>query len=159
MRVNIGPYWEGDEAPPDDFDRDIKICIDDYDVWNMDSTLAMIVHPMLIKLKKDKQGFPCAIPDDDIMNNPVLEEEYYAEKHKEWQAILDKMIWSFEQLTLDHYGEDQCYSYDKPEDDTKRTFQECLNAFTWDREGLKRHNEKIQEGLELFGKYFRSLWT
>jgi len=27
-----------------------------------------------------------------------------------------------------------------------------------DREGLKAHNDRIDNGLKLFGKYFRTLW-
>jgi hypothetical protein len=41
------------------------------------------------------------------------------------------------------------YRLDKGPNDTR----------VFDVEGWKKHEEKIQEGLELFGKYFRSLWT
>lgn len=49
----------------------------------------------------------------------------------EWDEILDKMIWSFESIT-------------SKEEDEK-----------W---ADKDFNDKQQEGFELFGKYFRSLW-
>jgi hypothetical protein len=28
----------------------------------------------------------------------------------------------------------------------------------WDKDGYMKHNERIQVGLVLFGKYFRNLW-
>ena len=39
-------------------ERKVKIRIDNYDVWGMDHTLALIVHPMLLKLKEQKHGSP-----------------------------------------------------------------------------------------------------
>jgi hypothetical protein len=32
------------------------------------------------------------------------------------------------------------------------------DAHWYDAEGHKLHEDRIQEGLELFGKYYRSLW-
>lgn len=48
--------------------------------------------------------------------------------HKKWLRIEDKMIFAFEKLM------DKDYFYDKKTD------------------------KKLQEGLDLFGKYFRNLW-
>jgi hypothetical protein len=53
---------------------------------------------------------------------------------KEWHTIMDTMIWSFEQIA---------------EDD--------INFHT--PEEYKAQQERIQEGLMLFGKYFQTLWT
>lgn len=52
---------------------------------------------------------------------------------KEWKEAMDKMIYSFEWILKDMYSSDF----------------EQYNAVT---------EEKVQEGLELFGKYFRALW-
>ena len=43
--------------------RKVKIHIDDYDTWNMDSTLAMIILPMLVQLSNKKQSY-CLIDDE-----------------------------------------------------------------------------------------------
>jgi hypothetical protein len=43
----------------------------------------------------------------------------------------------------------------------EKTFQmvdKDPDAHWYDAEGHKLHDERIQEGLELFGKYFRNLW-
>ena len=53
-----------------------------------------------------------------------------------WDEILDKMIFSLEYTVKEFRMEDE---------------------YT-DLEFLKSQGEKVQEGLELFGKYFRDLW-
>jgi dCMP deaminase len=47
MKVYLGPYKEN---------RKEQIHIHDYDTWNMDDTLAMIIVPMLKQLKATKHG-------------------------------------------------------------------------------------------------------
>ena len=88
--------------------------------------------------------------------------------------MLDKMIWSFEQLCLVDYGAK--YHHGKSEYDwveTDKTFPNPITGKvepTWqmvdknpeehwyDHEGHMLHEERIQEGLDLFGKHYRSLW-
>ena len=41
--------------------RKIEVHIDDYDVWGADHTLALIIHPVLVKLKEKKQGSACLL--------------------------------------------------------------------------------------------------
>ena len=53
------------------------------------------------------------------------------EVHEAWNSIVDKMIWSFEAILAEDEKE-ELY-----------TVQE---------------NNQIQEGLDLFGKYYRNLW-
>ena len=50
----------------------------------------------------------------------------------EWQEILQKMIDAFELYNSD--------------------------SDTFDMDQLKTENEIIEEGMQLFGKYFRALW-
>jgi len=54
MKIKIGPYRKN---------RAFHIHIDDYDVWNLDHTLASIIHPALIRLKDTKQGYPQLFED------------------------------------------------------------------------------------------------
>lgn len=56
----------------------------------------------------------------------------------EWDEILDKMIYSF-----DYYASNQRYEID---------------FSTYSMDELKAHRDKIQEGIDLFAKYFRELW-
>jgi hypothetical protein len=108
--------------------RKVKVHIDHYDVWSLDHTLAMIILPALKQMKKDNTGHPCGVSSDQ---DPVCGK---CDCEKEWHNILDKMIWSFEQIA---------------EDD--------INAHT--PEEYKLQQERIQEGLMLFAKYFQTLWT
>lgn len=147
------------------YKRKIKayVHIDRYDTWNMDSTLAMIILPMLIQLKKTTLGSPF-VDDEDVpdrlksINAKPKENEWDTDEfhHDRWAWVLDEMIWTFEQLQPDNNWE-QIYFKKKPSNNDSG-FVKSVNSFEVDREGLKKHNERINNGLRLFGKYYRGLW-
>jgi hypothetical protein len=72
--------------------RKISIKIDNYDVWGMDTTLAMIIHPMLVKLKQQKHGFGY-IANEDVPEELKDPQDTYCEKKYNW--FLDELIWAF----------------------------------------------------------------
>jgi hypothetical protein len=138
MKIYIGPYPKKANK-----ERKIRVHIDGYDVWSMDYTLALIIAPMLRKLKEDKQGAPF-VDDEDVpeelksTNCPPKENEWDTDDNffKRWDYILDEMIFSFE-------------SYDKsPLDDEK-----------YDRDSMKKLEDRIKNGLRLFAKYYGNLWN
>lgn len=45
--------------------RTVKVVVHDYDVWGMDNTIALIVLPLLKRLKEKKQGSP-HVDDEDV---------------------------------------------------------------------------------------------
>ena len=112
--------------------------IDKYDVWNMDNTLAKIIHPMLVRLKETKQGSPNVDLEDvpEYLRPSDSQYNYYEEGkldvyfHDRWDYVVDTMIYAFNAISkqLDE-GDD----YYEP--------------------------ETIKEGLRLFGKYYQNLWT
>lgn len=55
----------------------------------------------------------------------------YGENDKEWEKKLDKMIWAFELFIEEEEGRLKCH---------------------------EKQNKQMQEGFELFGKHFMSLW-
>ena len=128
MKVKIGKYpthrfyhnwlynWFG-YSPS----QSVKVKIHNYDTWSMDDTLAPIILPMLVQLKETTHGHPADLTE------------------QEWDEILDKMIWAFEQKCRDDWMED--YDYNK-----------------WDREASKAHQERMSNGFRLFGKYYENLW-
>lgn len=145
--------------------RTVKVHIDHYDVWSMDHTLSLIIHPMLVKLKEQKHGFGM-IADADVPKElrstepgarDGLTNEYdwdnNAEKRYEW--LLDELIWTFDQLANDG-NEDQFYDHTESEKETD--IMKSIKKLKVDRAGLKAHNDRINNGLILFGKYFRTLW-
>lgn len=82
MKIDIPSYEDREEAGT-------QIVIHSWDTWNMDNTLALIIHPMLIQLKNTKHGYPGHLTEE------------------RWDEILDEMIWAFEQKNID--WEDQYY--------------------------------------------------
>jgi len=66
------------------------------------------------------------------------------------------MIWTFEQLSKDD-STDQFFTHPN-EDEVFESNEERLLAIKIDNEGLKKHEERIKNGLRLFGKYYRGLW-
>ena len=175
MFVDIGPYEDRVDDVGQSIERRINIRIDNYDTWAMDHTLAMIILPMLKQLKATKHGSPGDMPEFSQVSYHSSQYcfDFYAEGddaawdagHKRYEEILDKIIWSFEQILDDHWG-DQYWS-EKPEfdfDDYPEDEGKEVTPVRWkkegkcDYEGLTKHQQRINEGLELFGKYYQSLW-
>jgi hypothetical protein len=151
--------------------RKIQIAIDNYDTWGMDSTLALIIVPMLKQLRDTTHGYPSDFMTDrsDWDGDQIAFKDHgfeYPEEtgFEEWQATLDKMIWSFEQLNIewrDQYQEGEI-DFDFVPCEDKPDFSEMVHGpkhtFVADYDAIRKHEEKIQEGIDLFGKYFRGLW-
>jgi len=177
MKVHLGKYRKNSDH------RKIKVNIEDFDTWSLDHTLAFIILPALMQLKKEKMGVPAQFVSDvggaDYDSQDSF--DFYKETHEEsfniacrhWEDALDKMIWSFQQLVFDNWEEQ--YQHGTPEYDwkpcedfvdpvtgkTEKTYRMVDKNPTehWtDYEGMRLHEERIQEGLELFGKYYRHLW-
>lgn len=127
--------------------RHIDIEIDDYDTWNAEHTLAMIIHPVLVKFRKNINSFPTNFDDTDI---PKTVYDKFDKKDeislKKWEWILDEMIWAFSQILEEDY-ESTYFSLDENE------------KIIVDHEGLEAHRKRIQRGLMLFSKYYLNLWN
>ena len=179
MKINIGKFPKNSKS----VGRKIKVEIDAYDTWNLDHTLALIIYPALLQLKATKNGAPGEF--GDVGGESFSKQDsfdFYQETHDEswkvgverWDEILDKMIWSFEQLLK--YSYDEQYHHGTAVYDWIKSDKTYPNPVTgkveaayqmvdknpaehwYDSVGHTKHEERIQEGLELFGKYFRSLW-
>lgn len=156
--------------------------IDYWDVWSMDSTLSPIILPMLKQLKKVKHGSGYVdledVPEhlrytshqdwddnrsfdfynEDVPNGPDI--------HTRYDWLLDELIWTFEQLADDNDGEDQFWHEHgeidwstHPEDEGKRSKPlRWLKESKVDWEGLRKHQERVRNGVRLFGKYYQTLW-
>jgi hypothetical protein len=178
MKVNIKPY------PKKGNRRKINVQIERHDTWSLDHTLAIIIYPALIQLKASKHGIPSEVVNDVGGEEWCQQQsfDFYKESHEEsweiaakrWDEILDKMIWSFQQLVIGDYAD--AYHHGKGEYDWIKTEKTYPNPVTgkdeatyqmvdknpdehwYDFVGHRLHDERIQEGLELFGKYYRNLW-
>jgi hypothetical protein len=176
MKVKLGKYLTKKN-------RRINVVIDKYDTWGLDHTLALIILPSLIQLKHTKHGVPgdfAEVGGEDYVSQQSF--DFYMETHswafdekvKEWDEILDKMIWSFHEIAKDEYVDQ--YHHGKAKYEFVKTNTQFPNPTTgkmedtfemvdrnpdehwYDMVGHRLHEERIQEGLNLFGKYFRNLW-
>ena len=157
MKVNIGPYPDGDE------ERKVEIEVHPYDSWNADHTLALIAVPLIKQLKKQKQGAPF-VDDSDVPEEirstsakPKEDEWDTDEFHfQRWDYVLDCILWSLEQHTNPD-SEEKFYDHStvNEEDD----FIDQVKTIEVDNEGLAEHNARKQNGFELLGKYWQAMWS
>lgn len=177
MKVNIGKFYKTSDK------RKINVKIDSFDTWDLDHTLALIILPALVQLKNTMHGIPndfAVVGGEDWADQVSFDfysdtkDEMFEKRCLAWNETLDKMIWSFQQIALEDYSD--LYHHGDPDFDWIESDHTFLNPITgkiektyqmvdknpeehwYDIVGNQLHEERIQEGLELFGKYFRSLW-
>lgn len=153
-------------------ERKIKVRVDGYDIWSADHTIALLVHPLLLKLKEHKHGAPF-VDDEDVpeelrsTNAPPKENDWDTDDNhfKRWDYVLDEMIWAFEQCTDGDHGDSKFYSgevdwtFEKDSDTgLSRMGYGPGHTFKVDRDAQKAHYDRIKNGLRLFAKYYFSLW-
>lgn len=114
---------------PDSGKEDV-IEIEEHDVWNMDYTLSSIIVPMLKRLKDDKHGYP-DVDNADVPDSYRTKDcpPDYGFCPMKWEYVLNEMIYAHTRI-LSH--------------ETVETPEEF---------------DRIQNGLRLFAKYYRALWT
>jgi hypothetical protein len=156
MKVFIGPYQD-DNSP-----RQKDVVIDEWDSWNADHTIALIVAPLLQQLKLTKHGSGM-VDDEDVPEElrstsaPPVENEWDTDDnmHARWDWVMDEMIWA---LTDHADGKGDDKFFDDSEVDEKANIMEQIKKMKCDHEGLDAYHKRKQRGFELFGKYFQNLW-
>lgn len=154
--------------------RDTMVIIDNYDIWNANNTLAMVILPVLKKLRDDKTGTPW-VDDEDApwyyagkFSTPREDADFSGWDDNceyRWNYVIDEMIWAFEQLVNDdwedryHHGHIDIAWLDTDNPKLKEMGVGPKNTHWWDKDGYMNHQNKIQNGLRLFGKYYQTLWT
>lgn len=147
--------------------QSIHIKIDKWDTWSMDHTLAHIIVPMLIQLKKTTHGCPvvdmCDRPDHLIGTIPKeahITDEFWEES---WDWVLDEMIFAFESKFED--WEQQFFSGESDwvcetrENGNTYMIEGRNHSLKMDAEGMKMYQARITNGFRLFGKYYEGLWV
>lgn len=176
MKVNIGKFSKKLNK------RKIDVTIHNYDTWSLDHTLAYIILPALLQLKDTKHGIPgqfAEIGGEDYHEQQSFDfyksdQELFDQRVKEWDIVLDKMIWSFNELVKESY--DDKYFHGNGKYEWIKTDKQFPNPVTgkmedtftmvdtnpdehWiDANGILEHEKRIQEGIDLFAKYYRNLW-
>lgn len=129
MKVTIGPY----PKPKSKAQRKVAVTVEDHDLWNLDHTLALIIHPALVKFRNTGHGAPY-VADEDVpeklrstkskkKKNSSTDSNHF----KRWDYVLDEMIYAFEAVTKD--------------------------------DAMSFPTDRVSNGLKLFGKYYINLWN
>lgn len=156
-------------------ERTVRVHVHDYDAWNADKTIAMIVLPLLKKVQESKHGAP-RVDDEDVPDElkstsaPPLTQEQIDCGHtdenwfKRWEWVIGEVVWTFEQHTTDweeQYYSGKCDLMIQKVDGTEfsQLVQGPDHTFKVDEEGKSKHEKRMENGMRLFAKYYGSLWT
>mgnify|MGYP000072881693 CR=1 FL=1 len=163
------------------FDRKeqyIQVKIDPWDTYSMDDTLAHIILPMLKQLKANKQSSPFVDLEDvpkELRGKKLTKKqqengELDDKHHERWDWVLDEMIYAFETKIVDTM-EDQFFTGESDyqsvvatwDSDGKPATYELVegpdHTMQFDSKGWQAHQQRVQRGFELFGKYYSALWS
>ena len=165
MKISMGKF-------PKSGERRIDIKIENFDTWNLDHSIAMILYPALLQLKEIKQGLPSEFAEVGGEDwSPQQCFDFYSETtsacfalgEKRWDEVMDKMIWSFQQLCLAnyddkyHHGEMKIRWTEEDSQGLSTMIDENPTEHWYDNVGHQLHQDRIQEGLDLFARYYRNL--
>lgn len=153
-------------------ERKVVIELDRYDHWNAAHTLSMIVVPVLKQLQENKQGAGF-IDDEDVPEGLGLRSTEAPPKENEWDTdanhfkryewVLAEVIWAHEQIVDDNW-EQQYYSGNiefeciPAENGMTELVKAATDTSSVDWEGRQKHQDRINRGLRLFGKYYETFW-
>lgn len=170
MKVKIGKYSKKKGT------RKYNVKVNDHDLYSADSTLAIVILPVLRGLQAAKTGAPL-VANEDVPENlwrPENTGDWDTDEfwHDRWGYVLEAIIWSFEQIHPEGEDwEDQFFSgeadYDfstcQEQDENGQQLFKIKHGpnhtLQFDAEGHTAYSKRIDNGLRLFGKYYRSLWS
>lgn len=128
---------------------------DDTELWNLYYTIAKYTLPRLVEYRKVVNGYPSSF-----------------DNFEDWIDTIDKMIYAFDHIVNKEKYDDELdkslgLTWDGYYDMEKLPSgnYEIVHGKNYDDElmdryhnKLKEESDKVQEGLELFGKHFMGLW-
>lgn len=92
MKVKIEKY-------PKSGDRKVSVVIDGTDLWSLDDTLSLIIHPALVAMRAVKSGAPFVANADlpeSMHTDPDTALKDSESWHPKWAWVLDEMIFAFD---------------------------------------------------------------
>ena len=174
--ISKGVQWVLDKIHP----RVEYVKVDRWDTWNMDSTLAPIILPMIKQLRDTKHGSALVDMEDvpEHMRTTETEDwdsqltfDFYREAdlqkvecdvHTRWNWVVDEMIFAFESYTYDWEEKYRSGVHDiqweKLDNGKSRMVRGPNDTYKCDYASLEKEQNRIDNGLRLFGRYYRGLW-
>jgi len=144
--------------------RKVKVKIHDYDTWNLDHTLSLIILPALLKLKEDKSGVP-NVYNEDVPDDLKSDSDDFESLKRKWDYVLDEIIFAFNSQEDDWESQfcsgeiDFCFEKIKGNEKFLELKHGKNDTFKIDFEGRSLYQKRITNGFILFGKYYEALWT
>ena len=117
------------------------VVINDGDIWDAETTIANLVYPILLKLKKEKHGAPNVDPIDVPEHLRMTVEQ---RKAYELDGTTDKNYFA----RYDYIMDEMLFAFKYVKDGKQFEFG------NFDRKEYAR----VENGLQLFAKYYFSLW-
>ena len=143
MKVNLGKPSRKNSAN--------TVVIHDFDIWNVDYTVARIIHPLLLRYRENMTGYPELWEDGMVTHHCYdrqlhfdfidedVERDYLLKK---WQTIVDKMCRAFGMIVEKEKWEDTWLDLSYHEHKIEES----------------KYYKAVDEGLALFAKHYHSLW-
>ena len=151
--------------------RKTMVKIERWDTYSADHTIALILVPLLKELKQTKHGSPY-VKDEDVpdhlksTNAPPKVNDYDVDDnhHMRWEYVLDEMIWAFEQQLNDDRetqfsSGDIDYSIKRLDNGMGEMIRNPGDTYKVDSDAQAKYEERIQNGLNMFAKYYSGLWS
>lgn len=126
-------------------------------LWSLDDTITRFILPRLIAFKNQGlHGYPAGYGQD---------EETPLNSVEDWQVVIDKMILAFDYHFRD--GDDvdsgfvRFYTEEEMKDEANPMRFTCIrDEEKWElwKKIMNEREDKIQEGMLLFVKFYQNLW-
>ena len=145
MKVHISAYDQTTDQ------RVVSVEVEPHDLWNVDTTLAAVIFPVLKRFRETTHSF-AEVDDDDLkyadeeVRKPldtVDLDERHARFQQRWYAVLDVMVFAFDFINRQWEIEEAFYA---------------RNPTLVEHEAFMAEKDKVQFGLNMFAKHYRSLW-
>lgn len=139
-----------------------KVIFNYRDTWDLSETLRPIIAAGLRKFLEVKANPKHSDWFGVPMRLDVARIDASEDVVKEWDDVLNKMLFAFESREPDMSDYDFTLDFVPKEDDELRGSMLVVKGkqseYDRYREDVDEYHIKRQEGYELFGKYFSSLW-
>lgn len=126
-----------------------KVRIDDWDTWNCDITVSIILYPLIKRYREkmcERGSFPVIDMNEDVPNYLKYHGEEVTDERQigQWLWILDEAIWALDKHNrFDEMVEALFEGIDTPDETEDKIDKEI---------------DRMNNGMRLFGKYLKHMW-